>query len=334
MRQARAQPVLAGGERVAPLKLPLESSVPRVSDAREYVSIAVCAAAVLAELLDRKHDGIWLAIALVATAFAAYAWVRARRNVGPAPAWLEIDDAGIVRVRSTTRTGPKGRTSLARWNEPFGVSVLASAASTRALLAFTTPSATRFLELRLGTPKDRDVARHLLERAVTVSDADLELAAGPTLDLLLGASAARALVAELERRDPQTLQRLYLSDAHGTPIVVERDQLAIGEKLFDLTSRVDWRVFTFQEGDAGGATLYQATTVRQGPHEVVLVCRAHAEHASWSVGRASDAPPAREARVAIDRLFMTPLRAVLEQAPRISRSDATPSRARGRFAQT
>src|SRR6202042_3224344 len=97
------------------------------------------------------------------------------------------------------------------------------------------------------------------------------------------------------------------------------DSLIIGEGTFDLASPIEWRVFTFQEGEPGVAALYQATAIRQGTLEMVLVCRAPEELASWSVGRGSDAPPPRESRVAIDRLFMTPLRAVLEGAPRLSR---------------
>ena len=104
----------------------------------------------------------------------------------------------------------------------------------------------------------------------------------------------------------------------------------IGENTFDLASPIEWRVFTFNEGEPGIATLYQATAVRQGASEAILVCRAPEDVAAWSVGRGPDAPPAREARVAIDRLFMTPLRAVLEQAPRLSRSGGPASRHRGR----
>ena len=245
-----------------------------------------------------------------------------------------IDYHEITRVHAPQRAEGRGRTSLARWDTPFGLSILANSARTRALFAFTTPVATRFLGLRLETPRDADLARDLLDRAVTIADVDLDLAAGPVEGVQLGAAAARTFLGELDRRDPQARQRLYLSDARGAAIVVDPDRLVIGERVFDLASPVEWRVFTFQEGDAGAATLYQATSVRQGTNDAVLVCGAPAELASWGLGRAPDPPPARETRVAINRLFMTPLRAALERAPRITRPGAPPSRKRGRPAET
>jgi hypothetical protein len=150
-----------------------------------------------------------------------------------------------------------------------------------------------------------------LPRAWLVVD-DEEIPFG--ISVLANASRSRVLLA---------FTTLYLSDARGTPISVERERLVIGERSIDLGAPVDWRVFTFQEGDR-----YQATSIRQGSHEVVLVCRAGADVASWSSGGA-DAPP-RESRVAIDGLFMTPIRAMLEQAPRISRPGPPPERRRGR----
>jgi hypothetical protein len=206
-------------------------------------------------------------------------------------------------------------------------------ARSRALLVFTTPSATRFLSLRIDTAKDADAARELMAHAITVPDADLELAAGPASDVRLSAASARVLCDELTRRDAEATERIYLSDARGTAIVLENESLELDGQTFDLSVPIDWRVFTFNEGEPGVLTLYQATSIRQGGKELVLVCRAPAELASWGLGRAVDAPPARETRVAIDRLFMTPLRAALERAPRVSRSGLA-ARPRGKSVQT
>ena len=325
IRAARPQP----GE----TRLPLESAESRPAGEGRPVSIAVAllggaAAGLVAHLAARtSYLGSALAVLAGLAAFALIERrVRASRVTGHTRAWLAIDDVGLARL------DVKGRTPVARWGDPFGLAVLANTARSRALLAFTTPAATRFLRLRLESAKDSDAARELMSRAITVPDADLELAA-PTSDLFLGAGSARVLLEELSRRDEQALRRIYLSDARGVAIALDGDSLEIDGYPFDLSGPVDWRVFTFHEGDASVLTLYQATAIRQGSKEVTLVCRAPAELASWAVGRAADAPPPRETRVAIDRLFMTPLRAALERAPRVSRA-GQPPRIRRKSVQT
>jgi hypothetical protein len=333
-RATAVAPAATPSDGRAALRLPLASSGHRETEVGPWRPLLIAVLAAVGASFDVPYRALWAAVALFWGVCTLWLWQAARTREAKAPGWLVIDDEQIARLRPPTRSDPRGRTSLARWDAPFGVSVLANMARSRALLAFTTPSATRFLGLELETGRDADLARHLLDRAVTVPDADLELAVGPAPDVLLGASAARLLLEELEARGPESLRRLYLSDARGGAIAVEQDTLAIGDGTFDLAAPVEWRVFTFQEGDPGVAALYQATSIRQGAFEVVLVCRAPEELASWSVGRPSDAPPARETRVAIDRLFMTPLRAVLEQAPRLSRPGAPPSRDRGRAVQT
>jgi hypothetical protein len=334
MPDPRATPVVTPSDGRAPLRLPLASRGHRERVLGVGWPLAPAVLATVGASLGGPYRAALIAIAVFWGVCTVWVWWADRTRGARAPGWLVIDDEQIARLRPPTRSDPRGRTSLARWDAPFGVSVLANTARDRALLAFTTPSATRFLGLELETIRDADLARHLLDRAVTVPDADLELAVGPAPDVLLGASAARTFLEELEARGPESLRRLYLSDARGGAIAVEQDTLAIGNGTFDLAAPVEWRVFTFQEGDPGVAALYQATSIRQGAFEVVLVCRAPEELASWSVGRPSDAPPPRETRVAIDRLFMTPLRAVLEQAPRLSRPGAPPSRDRGRAAET
>jgi hypothetical protein len=333
MREARAKAVSAreGGRGIPARTFPLAARAARGAEPSWKVWALVVPVLVVIAFVVR--DPWEKATAVAGAAMASYVVMRLRRpthDTTDAEAWITLDDDELARVRSASRSNPRGRTSLARWDAPFGVSVLANAARTRALLAFTTPSATRFLPLFLSTPKDADDARELMARAITVSDVDLDFAAGPAPDAMLHASAARDLVGEITKRDPQALARLYLSDANGVAVVVEREKLVIGERVFDLASPVEWRVFTFHEGDPAVATFYQATSVRQGGNEVVLVCRTTADVASWSLGRAPDAPPARETRVAIDSLFMTPLRAVLAQAPRVSRPGPPPSRSRGR----
>jgi hypothetical protein len=315
----------------AALRLPLEVGASSANAIGWKVVGLVGLVAMGLAAFDGARRGLWLSALTVAFAFvlgSALARLRARREGGAASpdAWLVIDDEEIVRVEAgSARPDGRGKTSLARWGAPFGLSVLANAARSRVLLAFTSPAATRFLGMRVETSRDADVARDVLGRAVTVADVDLEQAAGPNPSVQLGAAAAKALLTHIEARDPAALQRMYLSDARGGAVVVERDRLLVGGETVDLGSPVDWRVFTFQDGDAG---LYQATSVKQGASDVVFVCRAPAEVLAWGVGRVPDAAPPRENRIAIDRLFMTPLRAVLEQAPRVSRPPTLGSRTR------
>jgi hypothetical protein len=319
------------------IRLPLESggSTPPRTSRPVTLCLVVLAAAALG-LASRAALGLSfgrasLAFGLGLLLFALLEQLVSRSRTAVANrasrTWLSIDDDGIA------REDDKARTRLARWGEPFGLSVLSNTARSKALLAFTTPTATRFLGLCLDSARDADAARDLMARAITVPDADLELAAPATDDVRLGAGSAHVLLEELTRRDAEVTQRIYLSDARGMAIALEGDTLSLGGQTFDLSATLDWRVFTFHEGDPGVLTLYQATAIKQGAKELCLVCRAPAELASWAVGRAADAPPPRETRVAIDRLFMTPLRAALERAPRVSRSGQAP-RSRGKSVQT
>jgi hypothetical protein len=271
--------------------------------------------------------------ALAGVLWLAYRVLRARaQHSASASGWVTVDDEEVARLRASSLPGARGKTTLARWDAPFGMSVLATAARDRALCVFTTEAATRFVALSVESPRDADVARDLLEHAVTVPDTDL---APLTADgMVLEAPSARALFEEVRRRQPQALSRFYLSDASGAAIAATPGRLSFGDKAFDLTMPVEWRVFTFHEGEPGAASLYQATSIRQAGNEVTIVCRAPADLTTWSLGRVSDAPPDRASRVAIDSLFMTPLRAVLEQAPRVPRQGTPPSRSRGRAIET
>ena len=114
----------------------------------------------------------------------------------------------------------------------------------------------------------------------------------------------------------------------------------------DLTSALEWRPLMFHESTGQAAALYQATWVRQGQAEIVLVApmpasivprepNAHKE-ASGKLGRAltrdlrllqapAEAPPARDVRVAIDRPFMMAVRRALADAPLAQRAALPPA---------
>ena len=160
-------------------RLPLASSGHRERKVNLWLPLIVVVLASSRALFDVRYRAAWLAFAVFWAVCTGWVWWVVRTRGAKTPGWLVIDDEQIARLRPPTRSDPRGRTSLARWDAPFGVSVLANTARSRALLAFTTPTATRFLGLELETVRDADLARHLLDRAVTVPDADLELARRP-----------------------------------------------------------------------------------------------------------------------------------------------------------
>jgi len=285
--------------------------------------------------------GAVAARAVAASAFALSASALARRAAfgrrDGVAGWLVVDGRGVHRVerhRSVT---------LAEFGEPLGVTVFASVDRATLRLALTTPRAARYVTARVRDAADAAAAHVLIERATTVADEDLR-GGSPTW---LAAGAAERLVDELAQRVPGVLDRLYLSGAGGEPIVLDRGQLRVGAKLFDLTAPIEWRPFLFQELGAYAVSVCQATWVRQADVEVVFVAsvasegaqvretnaavRAAGEGALVRRALARDArlmqaaaaePPPRELRCAIDRTFMLPVRHALDRAPRAPRASA------------
>jgi hypothetical protein len=254
------------------------------------------------------------------------------RSAGAGEASILLDGKGIWR-----KSQDGGVACIARWDEPFGVTLLASPSKARALFAFSSAERTRLVAVRVDGAQAADAARRCLERAVPATDADLDDALGGIGRGLSGKSAA-VLFDELERRSAASIGRIYLSDAGGAKVTLEGDKLRARDKVLDLADPLEWRSFMFHEGGHGLApvtptsasaaavapvTVYHATWARQGPTELVFVCPIPADASAWGI-RSADPPPARELRVAVDRLFMIPLRKALEGAPRISRAGAPP----------
>jgi hypothetical protein len=280
------------------------------------------------------------AVALVALAGVLHGASLRRRS--PPKAWLVVDERGLHRAE-----GGLPLATLVDWREPLGATVLASADRARFLIALTTPGATRFLSARVGDGEDAACAPTLIERSTTTPDSDLRT----DDDAALAAADAERLLDVLARRAPSALDRVYLSDAGGEPVVLDRTELRVGARRVDLSSPLEWRAFLFQEVGAQTASVCQATWVRQGDVEVILVAPMAAD-GTWlrdaddAVRLAGEAgvvqrsvardvrlmqaavcePPPRELRRAIDRLFMLPLRRALDRAPRISRVPSAPTR--------
>jgi hypothetical protein len=263
-----------------------------------------------------------------------------RKGRRHAQGWLLIDDRGVRRV-SRAREAP-----VVDWSEPFGATVLASADRARLLIAFTMPHAVRHVAARVNNAEDAAAAPTLIGRATTAAESDLRMGD----EALLTAADAERLLTEVARRAPLALDRAYLSDASGEPVVLEPAELRIGSRRIDLCAPLEWRAVIFHECGIHATSVFQGTWVRQAGAEIVLVSPvpadgtwlrdAHVAVRAAGEGRAvqkaiardmrlmqavvGESPP-RELRRAIDRLFMLPLRRALDGAPRLSRAPLPPS---------
>jgi hypothetical protein len=274
-----------------------------------------------------------IALGLLGLLAIVWALFARRAMVLPSGTYVEADATGLTRV---TR-GPDGTSkSIVTWDGPFGVALLASYGRPTALLAFTTPTQTRYVPARIDDRTDDD--DELLARIAVL--ADLDLVDGIAHDAALTSGATAALVRHVEARDKDALGRVFLSDGKGMPIALDRATLAVGERSFDLTSQLEWRPLMFHESTGQAAALYQATWIKQAGAEVVLVApmpasivprepSAHRD-ATGRLGRTltrdlrllqapAESPPSRDVRVAIDRPFMMAVRRVLDDAPLAAR---------------
>lgn len=255
--------------------------------------------------------------------------MRARRTQNAPRGWLTVDPTGITRIDA------KGSTMLAAWTRPFGVTIFTNPSRTRGLLAFTTPDATRYVAVACVGPEDPPLARDLFALGAMVPDNDAFGSAGDDQASLRPRDGLELLRSIAAHGSP-ALQHIYLSGPHGEAIVLEGTELRVGASIFDLTSPLEWRGFMFHESVGQVATIYQATWVRQAGSELVLVAPMPVE---MSVPVESDlrtrrdlkllqstpdAPPPRELRRAIERLFMLPLRQALDRAPKAARQSLPP----------
>jgi len=236
------------------------------------------------------------------------------------------------------------RVELVCSSEAFGITVLANRRRTRLLLAFTRKTTTRFLSVRLESA-DETTRRELVALAATVPEGDALDVDGAELGL--GPDDALALVRLLERAHPSALGALYLSTSRGEALVLEGHDMHLGDRRFDLRAPLEWRPFVFHESSGAVTTLYQATWVRQRGDELVLVAPMPLDvipRSAQALGgrsseirilaQTSESPPPRELRVAIDRMFMLPLRRALDGAPAPKRTPTAPPAGHGKAARS
>jgi hypothetical protein len=294
------------------LRLPLRYEVSQGSSTGAVVlALALVAGAVAVASAPWVSSAPWraaAALALVAVAAAVHGTSASGRR--STKAWLVLDECGMHEL---DRSGAAARaTTVVGWREPFGATVFGTADRATFLIALTSPCATRLVSVRAAGHQDLACARTLLERASPLPET-FRAREGA----VLGASDAERLLRELARRAPAALDRVYLSDAYGEPVVLDGRELRVGGRRIDLSSPLESRAFVFQEGSMHAAVVCQATWVRQADVEVVLVSPLAAEGA-WSHATVVEPPP-RELRRAIDRLYMLPLRRAIDRAPRARR---------------
>ncbi len=266
---------------------------------------------------------------LIAAALQLRSERRLRVSLAGLAPRMELSNEGLTLVCGGLRT------PVLAGDVRHGLSLLSSAGRETLILAITHRDGVEYLGGRNPTG-----TRHveLLGESISVPESDL-----PLLDETRTFDEADVLLdlcAALAARSPGALERVYLSDAGMADVVVDDRRLRAGQLDFDLRAPLRFRAFAFQEGSMLGAHGFQATHVRQGEREVVLVALASASEIGSSavlarhdgpmaldtVRRALgrdlrlaqgliDIPPPAKHRVAIDRLFMPRLRVALDGAP-------------------
>jgi hypothetical protein len=282
---------------------------------------------------------------------------------------LTVDREGIRLERSPSHglrltDGRRGAAQpLVDLGQPFGMTLLGNRKRDRIVLAITTAKRSAYFGAELD-PDERRAYSSFISQASTVSDDDAVLDAtsanGGALQVTIG--DLRDLASALLRADHQAFDRCFLSDTHGLPVVLDGLALSIGKQAFDLRAPLEWKATLFQEpfgavmpvsdldprlSPSPGVMVYQATWVRQGTSEAVLVSLLASLSAASLPQKppfgdepeitaamlrdfrlmqaAPDAPPPPELRVGIERMFMLRLRAALDGAPRPSRKSVPTS---------
>lgn len=268
-------------------------------------------------------------VALMALAIALYSRSSSKRS-GRRRGVL-LDEARLF--FRTDRDEPRCVVSL---RNPFGLTLVKSPERDRIVAVWSSQDGLFYVGTSLDKPARRTLGS-LFDRAFTVlgDDAALEAIGPDGKALELSPTDFASLVVAVEEIDPACQRRLVLSDARGAPFRLDGRELLVGERKFDLEAPLEWRPFVFQEALGQSVTVYQGTSIRQGGSEAVLVSLLPSfvpfeVRDSGQFDRAMlrdlrlvqagpEDPPPRDARVAIDRLFVLPVRSALDTAPRANR---------------
>lgn len=285
-----------------------------------------------------------LALALAALALL----LRARRLQASARAitnqpvrTLELDEDGF-RLQSENGRSYRLMPSLG----PIGVTLVSSRDRERLVAAITSSEGTFYVATDLEPAHQREYADLLVRsHAVTRDECGLDAVGPDGEQMRLAPPRFAELLDRLRALYPGCMDRCFLSDIAGAPVTLDGSELLVRSTCFDLSSPLEWRPLLFQEPFGNAIAIYQGTWVRQGNSEFVLVSLlpsvsfVEASYAEEPAGHvdldraalrdlrlmqaAPEDPPPQEQRVAIDRLFMLPLRGALDRAPRPSSQPLT-----------
>lgn len=223
----------------------------------------------------------------------------------------------------------------------FGITLVSNRKRDRLVAAITSYEGA-FLFATSVSADERRGLTDLFTRSTIVGSDDhaLDATAPDGAPVELAPRDFRELVSSLRDRDAACFDRILLTDQSGAPVILDGSDLQVRDRHFDLRRPLEWRSILFQESFGSAVTLYQGTWIRQGASEFVLVSlltpsffeagASDVEHAGIPeldvmatrdqrlLQATATEPPPVEQRVAMDGLFVVPLRAVLDQAPRAS----------------
>ncbi|MEO8874903.1 MAG: hypothetical protein ABI461_04885 [Polyangiaceae bacterium] len=317
---------LAGTARARTTRWPLGGNIVERRARESVMAIVLAIICTLGSIVGTNGaERLVLAVAAALLFVHAFAKLTARTKAAREAGFVVMDDRGIVRRQASATT------ALVDWSATFGVSLFANKSGDRGVIAFTSEGATRCLGVHVPA-EELPSAALLFARSAARADDDALFAQG--VETSLGANSAAELLRAIETREPDAIDRLFLSSVRGEAITIERSTMRVAGHDFDLRAPLDWRPFLFHEVAGHVTTIYQATWVRQlaadasgNAKEVVLVAPLPATSEVRLSPSLAEAPPLRETRVAIERLFMPLIRRALERAPRATRTSAAPQRA-------
>jgi hypothetical protein len=223
----------------------------------------------------------------------------------------------------------------------FGVILLTNRSRERLVALVTTPAGTMPVATNVA-PGQRHELEELFARAAPLSSEDNALfAAGPDgRSIVVEPRAFRDLLGRLLGRDPTCVGRMVLSDQAGRPLLVDDDALVVRGHRLDLHRPLEWRPIHFQEIFGNAVTYYQGTWVRQDAVEVVFVSLLppaffdsdvrdssldsdlEVREQTRLLNGALTEPPPLFQRVALEGLFVLPMRTALDKAPRAKRASS------------
>jgi hypothetical protein len=224
----------------------------------------------------------WALLGLL-SAIPLWLWVSRARTSGR----LELSEKSLRRI------DPWGESEiLVEFARPFGVTLLASTTTDLAWVGFTTKDRTALL---------RTSKSSLEGEAFVLVKEDLDARAAE-----LSPEATHLLLDALRVREKTAFQKMYLTGSLGESIVLDGPMFSVAQTRFDLVQPFECRNFAFVERIGRVDGLYEATWLKQGGSEVVLVSSMGAD-----VDTPVATPPPRNLRHAVDRAFYPPLLSVL-----------------------